>query len=165
MKHHHYPSPGLAAGDAIKVMDELKKQLVSLIDLQLTLKHVHWNVVGPNFVAVHEMLDPQTETVRAMTDEIAERIATLGGAPNGLAGNVVANRDWFDYGLERAGVADHLATLNEVYNRVIADIRSSMRIVEEFDAVSHDLLVQHAGKLELFQWFVRAHLPLDAIAG
>ena len=34
-----------------------------------------------NFIAVHEMLDPQVDTVRLQTDAVAERIATMGGEP------------------------------------------------------------------------------------
>jgi starvation-inducible DNA-binding protein len=82
----------------------LEKRLVALIDLQLTLKHVHWNVVGPNFIGVHEMLDPQVDAVREMTDTIAERIATLGGVPVGTPEAVVDGRDWSDYSLGKATV-------------------------------------------------------------
>ena len=41
---------------AAKTIEALEKRLVALLDLQLTLKHIHWNVVGPNFIGVHEML-------------------------------------------------------------------------------------------------------------
>ena len=68
----------------------------ALNDLALTLKHVHWNVVGPHFIAVHEMLDPQVDATREMTDAIAERIATL-GAPVGTPGAFVEARSWDDY--------------------------------------------------------------------
>ena len=74
--------PGMDAKDAGQVCDLLQRRLVSLIDLQLTLKHIHWNVVGPTFIGVHEMLDPQVAGVQAMVDDTAERIATLGGSPN-----------------------------------------------------------------------------------
>lgn len=82
-KTAEFTAPGLkdeAASQTIKLLDD---RLVALIDLQLTLKHIHWNVVGPNFIGVHEMLDPQVDSVREMTDTIAERIATLGGVPFG----------------------------------------------------------------------------------
>jgi starvation-inducible DNA-binding protein len=55
--------------------------MVTAIYLELTMKHIHWNVVGPTFISVHEMLDPKVDFVREMSDTIAERIATLGGRP------------------------------------------------------------------------------------
>ena len=66
--------PGLSEKDGNKVADLLQKQLSTYNDLHLTLKHVHWNVVGPNFIGVHEMIDPQVELVRGYADEVAERI-------------------------------------------------------------------------------------------
>ena len=48
------------------------------------------------------MLDPQVDGVATMVDKTAERIATLGSSPNGLPGNVVANRSWDDYSLSQA---------------------------------------------------------------
>ncbi len=56
-------------------------------DLHLALKHVHWNVVGPNFIGVHEMIDPQVALVRGYADEAAERIAALGTSPQGTGGD------------------------------------------------------------------------------
>ena len=76
--------PGLSTEDA-NAVHVLQDRLNALIDLALTLKHIHWNVVGPHFIAVHEMLDPQVDAVREMVDDTAERIATLGGAPDGHA--------------------------------------------------------------------------------
>ena len=49
--------PGMTQDQARKVADLLQKQLSTYNDLHLTLKHVHWNVVGPNFIGVHEMID------------------------------------------------------------------------------------------------------------
>ena len=72
------PSPLQQGADVAAV---LQQRLDALNDLALTLKHIHWNVVGPHFIAVHEMLDPQVDAVRLMVDAIAERIATLGVAP------------------------------------------------------------------------------------
>ncbi|RPI04235.1 MAG: DNA starvation/stationary phase protection protein, partial [Actinobacteria bacterium] len=65
--------PGLDVNASGKVAAVLQERLVALIDLALTLKHIHWNVVGPNFIAVHEMLDPQVAGVQDMVDTTAER--------------------------------------------------------------------------------------------
>ena len=78
--------PTMSAAAGTKVAGILQDRLNALNDLALTLKHVHWNVVGPHFIAVHEMLDPQVDAVRAMVDVTAERIATLGVSPVGTPG-------------------------------------------------------------------------------
>jgi starvation-inducible DNA-binding protein len=37
--------------------------------------------VGPHFIGVHQMLDPQYASVSELVDQVAERITTLGGQP------------------------------------------------------------------------------------
>ena len=154
----HYTVPGMEEKDAGVVIDLLQQRLNALNDLALTLKHVHWNVVGPNFIAVHTMLDPQVDSVRAMVDTVAERIATLGGSPVGTPGALVAARTWEDYSVGRDNAIAHLGALNLVYTGVIGDHRSAIRETEETDPVTQDMLIGQSAELEQYQWFVRAHL-------
>src|ERR1700759_2507067 len=153
-----YTVPGMKSGNAEKVNKLLQDRLNSLSDLALTLKHVHWNVVGPNFIAVHTMLDPQVEAARAMADETAERIAALGGSPVGTPGALVAQRSWDDYSIGRADAIAHMGALNLVYTGLIEAHRSAIEATEETDLVTQDMLIGQARQLEEFQWFIRAHL-------
>ncbi len=153
-----YTAPGLSESDAGQVRDTLQHRLWSLIDLQLTLKHIHWNVVGPNFIGVHEMLDPQYAAVSDMVDDVAERIATLGGQPLGTPGSLVEGRTWDDYDINRAVTQDHLRGLDKVYVGVIEDHRKAIAQFDDLDLVTQDMLIGQTDKLEMFQWFVRAHL-------
>ncbi|HEX2286387.1 MAG TPA: DNA starvation/stationary phase protection protein [Mycobacterium sp.] len=150
--------PGLSEKDGNKVADLLQKQLSTYNDLHLTLKHVHWNVVGPNFIGVHEMIDPQVELVRGYADEVAERIAALGKSPQGTPGAIIKDRTWDDYSVGRDTVQAHLAALDLVYTGVIEDTRKCIDTLEDLDLVSQDMIIDHAAELEKFQWFVRAHL-------
>ena len=153
-----FTAPGVdkkAAQSTIALLDD---RLVALLDLQLTLKHVHWNVVGPNFIGVHEMLDPQVDAVREMTDTIAERIATMGGVPLGTPQSIVDRRTWNDYSIGKGLVTEHLVALDKVYNGVNSDHRKAIDKLSELDPVSEDMLTGQLGELEQFQWFVRAHI-------
>jgi starvation-inducible DNA-binding protein len=149
--------PGLDTTTGHAVADALQMRVHALNDLALTLKHAHWNVVGPHFIGVHEMLDPQIDGVRAMVDVLAERMSTLGVPPNGLPGALVAARTWDDYDLDRADTAAHLAALDLVYSGVIEDHRAAIEAVGD-DPVTEDILIGQTGDLEQYQWFVRAHL-------
>jgi starvation-inducible DNA-binding protein len=153
-----FTSPRLSAADARKVTNLLQDRLASLIDLSMTLKHIHWNVVGPNFIGVHEMLDPQYQAVAAMVDDTAERIASLGGEPLGTPGSVLEHRRWDDYSINRADVQAHLAALDLVYTGVIEDFGKAITATEKPDPVTQDMLIGQTKQLEQFQWFVRAHL-------
>ena len=153
-----YTVPGMKTDSAETVIKLLQDRLNSLNDLALTLKHVHWNVTGPHFIAVHTMLDPQVDAVRLMVDEAAERITTLGGSPSGTPGALVAQRDWDDYSIGRAGTQQHLAALDVVYTGIIESQREAIENTEELDHVTQDMLIGQAHQLEQFHWFVRAHL-------
>ena len=150
--------PGMSVDDGHEVARLLQDRLHALNDLALTLKHVHWNVVGPHFVGVHTMLDPQIDGVRLMVDDVAERMAMLGASPNGLSGALVAERSWDDYALARADVASHLGALDLVYAGVISSHREVMDKTEDLDPVTQDMIIGQLAELEKYHWFVRAHL-------
>lgn len=150
--------PALSTHEGADVAALLQSRLVVLLDLGLTLKHIHWNVVGPNFISVHQMLDPQHDGVGQMADDVAERIATLGGVPSGLPQRIVDQRSWNDYDLDRADAMSHLGALDLVYQNVIISQRLAIDALDKVDPVSQDLLIGQAGILERFHWFVRSHL-------
>jgi len=150
--------PGLETDSGDKVIALLQDRLDSLSDLALTLKHVHWNVIGPNFIAVHTMLDPQVDAVRLMADATAERIAALGGSPGGTPGELVSRRSWDDYSVGRADAIAHLGALDVVYTGIIEAHRDAIEATEDLDKVTQDMLLGQSRDLEQFQWFVRAHL-------
>ena len=150
--------PGLSEKDGNEVADLLQKQLSTYNDLHLTLKHVHWNVVGPNFIGVHEMIDPQVELVRGYADEVAERIAALGKSPQGTPGAIIKDRTWDDYSVEPRHRAGAPGRARPGLHRRDRGHPQGHRPLEDLDLVSQDMLIDHAAELEKFQWFVRAHL-------
>ncbi|MCW2529639.1 MAG: starvation/stationary phase protection protein [Pseudonocardiales bacterium] len=150
--------PGLSLDEGHNVGALLQDRLHALNDLALTLKHAHWNVIGPDFIGVHEMLDPQIDAVRLMVDDTAERMATLGVPPVGTPGALVAARSWDDYSIGRASTIEHLAALDLVYDGIIQDQRDAISKVGDIDPLTEDLLIGHTRDLEQFQWFMRAHL-------
>ena len=149
---------GLSDEQSVSIISILQERLAALLDLQLTLKHIHWNVVGVNFISVHEFLDPQVDAVRLMSDAVAERIATLGGEPLGTPGAITKFRTWDDYALNREPTVRHLSALDDVYSGVVGDHRKAVEQLGELDPVTEDLFIGHLAELEQFQWFVRAHL-------
>ena len=91
-------------------------------------------------------------------DDLAERIATLGGSPKGTPGSIVDNRTWGEYSLGRATTQEHLGALDVVYQGVITSYRDAIKELSELDPVTEDMFIGQTDKLELFHWFVRAHL-------
>ncbi|MEZ5279270.1 MAG: DNA starvation/stationary phase protection protein [Acidimicrobiales bacterium] len=153
----HRTVPGLDSKDASKIVEVAQTRLVSLLDLQLTLKHIHWNLVGPDFLSVHEMLDTQVAQVREATDELAERMRTMGGVPAGTPGAIVEHRTWDDYAIGRGLVTQHLRELDSVYTGIIIDHRKAIE-ASAADPVTEDLFIKQTAMLEMAQWFVRSFI-------
>jgi starvation-inducible DNA-binding protein len=60
-------------------------------------------------------------------------------------------------------ISRNLAALDKVYDGIIADYRRAAEAAAELDPVTEDMLIAQAGKLELYQWLVRA--PIENSAG
>ena len=82
---------GLSEATRVKAVELLSARLADCIDLQTQTKHAHWNVKGPNFIALHELFDKINEEVEDYVDDIAERAVQLGGVAEGTA-RMVAKR-------------------------------------------------------------------------
>jgi starvation-inducible DNA-binding protein len=101
---------------------------------------------------------PTADAERGFADDLAERIATLGGSPKGTPGSIVEHRTWDEYSLGRATTQEHLGALDVVYQGVITSYRDAIKELSELDPVTEDMFIGQTDKLELFHWFVRAHL-------
>ena len=159
MATKQFTVPGIDQKKADQVAKRrLQQRLVALIDLELTLKHIHWNVVG---AVLHR---------RARDARSAGRRRPPHGRPDGRAHRHPrvraqraarqrgGHRDWDDYKLGRATVPEHLGALDVVYSGVIEEHRQAIDEFDELDPVSQDMLIEQAQDLEQYHWFVRAHL-------
>src|ERR1700722_19494622 len=69
----------------VRAVELLNARLADAIDLQTQIKQAHWNVKGPNFIALHELFNKINEAVEDYVDEMAERAVQLGGIAEGTA--------------------------------------------------------------------------------
>ncbi|KZK77112.1 DNA protection during starvation protein [Pseudovibrio sp. W64] len=122
----------------------------------------HWNLKGPNFISLHELLDEQYHALVDFVDDIAERVRAL---------DCIALRSLHDchehtrlkempsegalpdqMGMIAGLLADH--------ESIIRELRTSHDNVEEFEhdvgsvSLMEDLIIKH----EKMAWFLRAHL-------
>jgi starvation-inducible DNA-binding protein len=142
-----------------KVIDVLNARLADVIDLQSQIKHAHWNVKGPHFIALHELFDKIAAAVTAHTDEIAERATALGGTAEGTVAVAAKRSKLKNYPLNITAGKDHVLYLAiqvaAVGSRVRADIDTTGRLG---DADTADLFTGVSRDLDKHLWFLEAHL-------
>lgn len=78
----------------------LNKHLAAVIDLQGQAKQAHWNVCGPNFVAIHALFSDVSKAGESYCDIIAERARGLGGVAQGTVQIAAKNSFLVPYTLE-----------------------------------------------------------------
>ena len=136
----------------------LQATLVELIDLALQGKQAHWNVVGPNFTAVHAFLDTVVDDLRTWYDDVAERMTALGINPDGRAITVAATTSLAQ--VPTGWLKDHevLEAFDERLGVVSEALAARAAEIGDRDLASQDLLVEILRGIDKHRWMFRAQL-------
>lgn len=134
----------------------LQPILVDLIAFGLTVKQLHWNVVGRHFRSIHLHLDEIYAEVQEAIDAVAERMTATGHSPTGAVRTVAADAELQDVPEGFLRDDDVLLYASERTRELVGLIRSRMEGIEDVDTVTADLLHQIVDKLEKQHWMLQA---------
>jgi starvation-inducible DNA-binding protein len=152
---------------SIDIEYDQRQQLIELINAQLAdtfdmvslIKQAHWNVKGPQFIALHKLYDEIAQSLLAYVDMIAERATALGGIALGTV-RMAADLSRLspypqDLVQDMATVrflAEQMAQLAKT-TRAAADQAETLR-----DMGTNDLFIEVVRDLDKWLWFLEAHL-------
>ncbi len=140
-------------------IDVLNARLADAIDLQTQCKQAHWNVKGPNFIALHKLFDDVNEDVEEYVDLIAERAVQLGGVADGTARSVAKRSTLAEYGAKGPDGRDHVQALSSALSSFGKAVRAAIdRSAELGDADAADIFTEISRGVDKWLWFVEAHL-------
>ena len=145
-----------------KAIELLNARLADAIDLQTQTKQAHWNVKGPNFIALHELFDKINEDVEDYVDDIAERAVQLGGIAEGTARMAAKRSALSEYPAKTVEGRSHVEALSSVLAAFGKSARKAIDDANEIgDLDTADLFTEISRGIDKWLWFVEAHLQAE----
>lgn len=149
----------LPANTRSKVIELLNARLADAIDLGAQAKHAHWNVKGPNFIALHELFDKVAESIEEQIDTLAERVTALGGRARGTIASVARHSTLKPYPEDISEGLAHVDALSAALADYGAKLRAAIETADRLgDADSADLFTGISRETDKYLWFLEAHL-------
>ncbi|MCA3693212.1 DNA starvation/stationary phase protection protein Dps [Aquidulcibacter sp.] len=141
----------------------LNKHLAAAIDLHAQTKQAHWNVRGPNFIAIHELFDRVSEQVETYSDMLAERAGGLGGVAQGTVQVATKNSFLVPYDLGLADENKHVFAVAGSLAAFGQSVREASATAAKFgDADTSDLFTEMSRGIDQQLWFVESHVAPSA---
>jgi len=138
-----------------KVIDLLNARLADIVSLTLAVKQAHWNLKGPGFIGVHELLDDAADRLRDSGDMMAERAVVLGGHAKGTVEEACQKSKVAPYPLDLVDIEGHIAALTERYMQVGESVREALKAAGDAgDGDTEDLFTEVSRTLDKDAWFI-----------
>ncbi len=149
----------IPAGTRAEIIDLCNQQLADTADLKSQVKQAHWNVKGPEFIALHKLYDELAAEAEAYVDEIAERVTQLGGYAMGTARMAAENSRLPEFPTDATASMDTVQALVERYAAYAATTRSAIDEAEKSgDIATSDMFTEISRGIDKALWFLEAHL-------
>jgi starvation-inducible DNA-binding protein len=145
-------------GSRERLIGILNQSLADSVDLKSQAKQAHWNVKGPNFIALHELFDRVATELDTHVDDIAERITTLGGVAMGTVRLSAENSSLSEYPHEISDGTAHVDALSTALSDFGKKVRENIDTTDELgDKDTADLYTGISRNVDKLLWFVEAH--------
>ena len=142
-----------------KVIALCNARLADAIDLQTQVKQAHWNVKGPDFIALHKLFDEINEEVEEYVDLTAERVVQLGGTAEGTARLAVKASKLSEYPTEISTGPEHVDALSTALAAYGKLARAAIDEADKLgDKDTADIFTEISRGSDKWLWFLEAHL-------
>ena len=141
-------------------MTKLNTYLANLAVLNIKIHNLHWNIVGPQFVSVHEYLESEYDKAGERLDEVAELIRISGEFP-------VANlKEYLEISTIKEIETSKEISIKEALEIVLSDIKLqkelALEIRKEADEADNfpvaNAMENHIEDYNKQIWFVESSL-------
>lgn len=137
----------------------LNQQLADTFDMLSQVKQAHWNIKGPQFIALHKLLDELAEGLLNYVDMLAERITALGGLAMGAVRMAAEVSRLQPYPPELVKDLETIAFLADQMAHLAKSTRAAADQAEDMkDMSTNDLFIEVSRDLDKWLWFLEAHL-------
>ena len=141
-----------------KVIDLLNARLADAIDVQSQTKQAHWNVKGPNFIALDQLFDRISEDAGENVDEIAERVVQLGGVAEGTVRMAAKRTSLSEYPTNTVDGRSHVEALSSVMAAFGKSVRRAVAEANNLgDLDTAEMFTEISCGLDKWLWLVEAH--------
>jgi starvation-inducible DNA-binding protein len=157
----------------IGLTDEQRRGSIARLDealanemlLLIKTKKIHWDVVGPQFLTLHKLLDEQYATLTEFVDTVAERVRTLGGYPVGTAAGFIESATLRESPGKVSDATTAVAILLDDHEAVVRGLREAAERceVEYGDRGTADFFVAMLRAHEEMAWILRSFTEGSAV--
>src|SRR5262245_6684790 len=151
---------GIKDANTAEVAQSLNRLLADENVLYIKTRKAHWNVEGPDFLAIHRFFEEQYKQLEEVIDDIAERIRTIGHYTEATLASFLQETHLSENTRTKNDSAGFIKSLLGDHETIIIYLRENIeRYNDELkDAGTSDFITGLLEKHEKMAWMLRAHL-------